>query len=165
MCMRVCLLACMYVYTHTSAALSVSATAMHLKPCRTSSTKASDCRRSLKHTHRRQHTCTQCSEHTKAHSTVTGLGGCTTAARLTFPSCTQISPKQFQETWRRSRKKAEGTGCTLDLHKSQLSICSHPHLLNGVVHILRQCCTLRRFAAIRSISCTGWWVEGVKEMP
>ena len=44
------------------------------------------------------HTRMQCSEHMKAHSTVTGLGGCMTAARLTFPSCTQISPKQFQET-------------------------------------------------------------------
>ena len=47
-CVSVCV--CVGVCMCTLAALSVSATAMHLRPCRTSSTKASDFKRSLKHT-------------------------------------------------------------------------------------------------------------------
>ena len=158
----------------TLAARSVIAMAMHLKPCRTSSTKASERRRSLKptthvrtyrmhHIHSDTRTLPPPPTHTTHLTTQRCLqdirmSACTSAHQLTFPNCTQISLEQFQET---ERENAEERNtwythwvCTCPGYVLMYALSYPSHLLNGLVNIFGQCGMFRGFVAVQTVSYT-----------
>ena len=150
----------------TLAARSVIAMAMHLKPCRTSSTKASERRRSLKptthvrtyrmhHIHSDTRTLPPPPTHTTHLTTQRCLqdirmSACTSAHQLTFPNCTQISLEQFQETERENAEERNTWYTPWSAPAQAMFQCTHsatpspPQWLGqhfrAVWHVQRICC-------------------------